>query len=524
MDWIRRLSLLSLLLFYAVFLMGGLCNSDSETPTDPGSECEAFELAPDLTPPLVLLSTGANWQSVWDIDGEPAYSVSLVSGALPPGLGASIVGAQLSVMGAISEEGYWQSRLWISDDCPDGSQGKNLDLKFLAIAPGNCPAITLADYGPQLLALDHFITVELDLDGGFGAYEASLVSGSLPPGLTLFGTLPNLRGTPTLAGTFDFRLRFEDDCPDASSARLFDLSLEVSADHCYPLIPGSLNKTVGAVGHRFSSALQVTGGNQPLSYQIVDPEQLPPGLAQSEQTPSFIAGTPTTSGDYSFTMRASDSCEQGPQAVEVFCSISILPGDATCEPLAVLGLAPSTVMAGADYLGTLVTSGGTAPLRAFWRAEALPAGLFVEHDALEITGRPLFPGSYTITGSLLDACPIGAQSLPYSVTLTVLAAGAGECLPLLYDDAELPLGLLNVPYSTTLQVSGGEAPLAWTLLGLNAPGLSFSNGSLSGTPTQTGDFTLDCYVYDACSPEPQVIHILKPITIGSGRVAAEGTP
>jgi hypothetical protein len=41
-------------------------------------------------------------------------------------------------------------------------------------------------------------------------------------------------------------------------------------------------------------------------------------------------------------------------------------------------------------------------------------------------------------------------------------------------------------YTLSLQLTGGNGPYSWSVTGTLPPGLSFSNGVVSGTPTQSG--------------------------------------
>jgi hypothetical protein len=226
------------------------------------------------------------------------------------------------------------------------------------------------------------------------------------------------------------------------------------------------------------------------------------------------------SGDFAFTMRSTDSCPNGPQMIEELCTITVLPGVGTCATLAVLEIEPSSTVVGEDYLGTLIITGGVPPLSIFWTQASLPPGLFIRDDGLGLEGRPLFPGTYTLDCTVYDHCPYEEQSVYTTLSLTVLPGGA-DCPPLVYDDAALPTGLLSQPYSYTLNVTGGEPPLTWSLIELTAPGLTFANGALSGTPTQIGEFTLRCYVYDHCEPDPQAVYVEKYLVVSGLRAGAQ---
>jgi hypothetical protein len=68
--------------------------------------------------------------------------------------------------------------------------------------------------------------------------------------------------------------------------------------------------------------------------------------------------------------------------------------------------------------------------------------------------------------------------------------------------SSLPNGSRNVAYSATLTASGGKMPYAWSIASGNLPtGLSLgSTGTISGTPTQKGNFSFSVRVTDSSTP------------------------
>lgn len=98
----------------------------------------------------------------------------------------------------------------------------------------------------------------------------------------------------------------------------------------------------------------------------------------------------------------------------------------------------------------------------------------------------------------------------------------------------LPYGQVGSPYAATLSASGGTAPYVWTASGIPA-GLSFANGSLSGTPTIAGTTTLTIDLSDAAGRSTRSTYAVtinaapadpcsKPsgtrLQTGSGRITA----
>jgi hypothetical protein len=68
----------------------------------------------------------------------------------------------------------------------------------------------------------------------------------------------------------------------------------------------------------------------------------------------------------------------------------------------------------------------------------------------------------------------------------------------------LPVGAVNVPYNQALTGSGGALPYFWSKAsGTLPPGISVSqDGTISGTPTQTGIFTFTVLLDDSSAVPP----------------------
>jgi hypothetical protein len=72
--------------------------------------------------------------------------------------------------------------------------------------------------------------------------------------------------------------------------------------------------------------------------------------------------------------------------------------------------------------------------------------------------------------------------------------------------ATLPDGIVGSPYSATVSASGGTPPYTWYLASGALPStvaLAATTGSISGTPTATGTFTVTLQVSDAASHSAQ---------------------
>ena len=91
----------------------------------------------------------------------------------------------------------------------------------------------------------------------------------------------------------------------------------------------------------------------------------------------------------------------------------------------------------------------------------------------------------------------------------------------------LTIGTIGVPYTSSLDASGGLAPYSWAVTGgALPPGLRLApDGTLSGTPTISGEYSVTFTVTDAnlLSSDAVLVISIKPIaTPGYWEVASDG--
>jgi hypothetical protein len=216
-----------------------------------------------------------------------------------------------------------------------------------------------------------------------------------------------------------------------------------SAPSTAPLIITSLSFHVGEVQVGYAAvALGATGGTPPYHWSISS-GALPPGLAISG---SAVSGTPTTGGNYSFTVRVSDSAGGAAGVGRSIAIASRLAVGGQCTTRCNVEVGCVTVC---GHFGSL--SGGVSPYSYSLTGGALPTGMSL--SGLSVAGS--FPPP-----------PPAALFLPWSFTVAVTDAFGvtGKVTAIYYDYPHIAWTTTSAtcaatvaPYTctTTLTYSGG---------------------------------------------------------------------
>jgi len=367
----------------------------------------------------------------------------------------------------------------------------------------------------------------LSASGGDGTNTWD-VSG-LPSGLSL--TDDTISGTPDAAGTSTVTVSVLSG--DGSSDSV-DLELVVGA----PVFVTTSSLDDGSTSAAYSATLAASGGTTPYTWSIVT-GSLPAGLTLGGDT---ISGTPTTAGTSTFTVQVTDSIGRTDTAELSITTTQSLTSTASGEILGG-GTVSGTFEATHAEDGVVQTigerdSGGRRQNRYDWMDHTWIVPVAPGTNTLTIVARwndagdsdtgarfEWFDGSTwnpigtvdSSSNSELSAI-IGVPSVAEirvrvrdndqtpgnrsndSVAVDFIGiTGDGETPPPTIVTTGFPDATRNAEYTASVEVSGGTAPLAWSITSGSLPnGLSLdtTTGLISGSATSLGTSSFTIGVSD----------------------------
>ena len=326
--------------------------------------------------------------------------------------------------------------------------------------------------------------------GGCGPalpYQFSVISGSLPPGLTLASS-GQVSGTPTLAGGWSFWVNLSDQnppsadwCRPSEAQRQFTITINGSGGVSPPPPPPAVTVSItttslsgASVGSPYSFTFAASSAATP-SWTVAA-GSLPAGLSLASN--GVLSGTPQAAGTASFTVNASASGAESQKqfTLEVTPALEIGAPDNPVGEVAV----PLTI--------ALNATGGTAPYRWELKRGALPTHVGFIGDQgngseATIKGVPADSGSFKLVYSVTDG---RGRSTEHTITLRVADK--------LRVAVRMPrFGHVGKPYRAHGIVQGGFGADTWSVakgalpLGLK---LDPSTGFISGKPGHRGRYFL----------------------------------
>ena len=391
-------------------------------------------------------------QTITATGGNGTYTYAISAGSLPAGLALNVSSGMIS--GTPTSAATSSFTVRATDG--NGASATRAYTVTIAAAPIAVNPSSLPN-GAVGTAYSQSVTAT----GGSGGYTFSVSAGALPAGLALNASSGVISGTPTTAGASSFTIRATDG-GGAFGSRAYSVSIAAA-----PIVVNPATLPGATVGTAYSQTVSATGGTGSYTYSV-SAGALPAGLTLNASS-GVIAGTPTTAGASSFTIRATDgSGAFGTRAYSVTTNAAVTVNPASL-PNGTVGL---------GYAQTVTASGGTGSYTFSVSAGALPAGLSLNASTGALNGTPGSSAASTFTITATDGS--GATgSRAYSVTINAAIS---------VNPASLPNGVVAVAYAQTVSATGGTGSYTYSVSAGSLPAglaLNASSGVITGTPTAT---------------------------------------
>jgi Putative Ig domain len=202
-------------------------------PNDGVLDIGAFEMEDGQAGDLVVTPTsvpsgteGTAYSTTLEASGGvPPYAWVVAAGSLPPGL--SLNQSSGTISGIPSQAGTWNFTVQATDaQVPADTATRALAIT-IAAAPQSDPLVITTTSLPAARRNRNYSRT-LTASGGVTPYSWSIVSGTLPPGLSLDASTGIISGRPTTRGTWAFTVQVRDSRQPTAAAATKALSLTVN--------------------------------------------------------------------------------------------------------------------------------------------------------------------------------------------------------------------------------------------------------------------------------------------------------
>ena len=305
------------------------------------------------------------------------------------------------------------------------------------------------------------------LASGYQPITWNIENGNLPDNLYLDSDTGIISGTPTLAGTYNFKVKATNDA--GFDEKDFTIVIHNAPEH--PMIITD-ELPDGMVGVPYNEIVEAVG-DQPITWNIEN-GNLPNDLYLDSYT-GIISGTPTLAGTFTFTIKATNDAGFDEK------DFTIVIHNAPEHPMIITDELPDG-MVGVPY-NKIVEAVGDQPIT--WNIENgnLPESLNLDSDTGIISGTPTLAGTYTFKIKATNDAGFDEKDF------TIVIHDAPEH-PIIITD-ELPDGMVGVPYNEIVEAVGDQ-PITWNIENGNLPNdlnLDSETGIISGIPTLAGTYT-----------------------------------
>ena len=274
---------------------------------------------------------------------------------------------------------------------------------------------SLLHFDPNAVIEDGIVNenyfTSIPAEGGLAPYQARLIAGNLPPGLSFEASPDNLElfGVVATAGSSTATIQVTDsETPPASIQQSFTFRVNPRLEFSFAQLPNAL------VGHSYSYTEQASGGLFPLHWTLTPYIPLPGDLSIDPST-GMITGTPSQAIQETFFVIVSDSSVP-PQSAENNCYVQVL------GPVTITTSALPNVALNAPVSLQLAAEGGIGQYTWNKTSGAFPIGLSIDPATGKVSGKATAAGSSVFSVQAVDAGPPQQTSNPVTLQLTVGAS------------------------------------------------------------------------------------------------------
>jgi hypothetical protein len=339
--------------------------------------------------------------------------------------------------------------------------------------------------------------------GGTPAYTWSIASGSLPPGLSLNSATGSITGTPTTSGNYGFTVQVTDSSSPLQTA-MASLSISIP-----PLAISTQSLAIGTVGVSYSAEVAATGGTPAYTWSIAS-GSLPPGLSLNSATGS-ITGTPTTSGNYGFTVQVTDSSSLQQIATATFSIVIASSSGVSC---------PCTIWPSTAVPGT-ADSGANPPVEIGVKFRADTDGYITGIRFYKGTGNTgthvgnlwNLSGAQLATATFSDETASGWQQVNFSSAVAVTANTVYVA------SYHTTTGHYAADYQSFAAAGVDNSPLHALAEGVSGSNGVYTYGTASTFPTsgyESSNYWVDVVFVPAYSTTPPTVSSVTPANDSTG--------
>ena len=392
--------------------------------------------------------------------GGPVVSSTLVSGTIPPGM---TLGTNGSIYGTPTTPGTYTAEIALRN----ASGALTTQSVTITVYASGTTSI-LANYVDLITMVGSTVTVDPTVANGGPVVGATVITGSLPPGLTL-NLNGTITGTATTSGLYTMVIRL---CNASGACLTVPLTIIVNN---LPLALSYATPKTFALGSAITTQAPTLVNPAPAltTTYVVTTGSLPQGLTLN--TDGTISGSPATAGVYPFVVTATNGARTA--TANLIYTVLAAPAASYTDTTTTFGT-PTTkapVSTGGTITAATITAGGVA-------------GITVASDGTITVASTTAIGTYNLTINACNAVGV-CVSVPAKVIVNPAAPAAS------YTDTTTTFGTAT----TKAPVSTGGTITAATITAGGAAGISVaSDGTITvANTTAIGTYNLTVNVCNA---------------------------